>query len=166
MVDLGKSDTLDYLKLCTTNGDNPPYATVSYSWGESRRILTRRENLEQRCRNFPLSEFPKILRDAVCIAKSLGFRNVWISSLCIIQGDRLDWAEQGAAMNDIYCFSALNISATSTSNSDEGILRDLPDHGFQLESCWRLDSLEPLLVFVSLPIEILDLEEKFLSTRG
>ena len=69
-------------------------------------------------------------------------------------------------MTDIHGFSALNISAISTSNSDEGILRDLPDHGFQLENCCRLDSLEPLPVSVGPPIEILDLEEKFLSTRG
>jgi Heterokaryon incompatibility protein (HET) len=113
-----------------------------------------------------LENIPKTLRDAIHIAKALGFKYLWLDSLCIIQGDELDWAEQGAAMTDIYGRSKLNISASSSKNSDEGILTKLQDHGIRIGiSCHYDASNECETVFVGYDIKTLDLEEKHISTR-
>ncbi|KAI9771982.1 MAG: hypothetical protein M1839_002575 [Geoglossum umbratile] len=167
VLDLGESEELSNIALYITTGEIAPYATLSYSWGKSPRLLTERKTLTQHCRGISLDEFPKTLRDAIRIAKALGFRYLWIDSLCIIQGDDLDWAEQGAAMTDIYGLSTLNVSASSSRNSNEGILMSLPDHGIKIgysrhhdaDSGWEA-------IFVGHPNETLDLEENHISSRG
>lgn len=166
VLDLGESHDLSQIKLYLTKSENIPYATLSYSWGQAKRLLTRKENLKHRCQGIPINEFPRTLRDAVYIAKMLGFRYLWIDSLCIIQGDKNDWVEQGAAMTEIYSLSTLNISASSSRNSNEGILKPLQDHGVQIGMSNQSDRNQRTPAFVGPPIEILDLEEKLVSTRG
>ncbi|RGP70195.1 hypothetical protein FSPOR_4095 [Fusarium sporotrichioides] len=40
----------------------------------------------------PLDSLTKTFREAIVIARSLGFKYIWIDSLCIIQDDPQDWA--------------------------------------------------------------------------
>lgn len=45
------------------------------------------------------------------ITKKLGFRYIWIDSLCIVQGLDNDWRFQSARMGDVYRGSACNLAA-------------------------------------------------------
>lgn len=117
--------------------------------------------------NIPLEVFPETLKDALHIAKKLEFRYIWVDSLCILQGDKYDWAHQGAAMTDIYGNSALTISATSNKNSGQRILRQLSLGDSQIGTL-KVSGMDPKYVQVSLrtPMGTLDLEEEPISKRG
>jgi heterokaryon incompatibility protein (HET) len=83
--------------------------------------------------SIPLHVFPKTQIDALTIAQTLGFRYIWIDSLCIIQVDNHDWATQGADMTNIYGRSTLTISASNGQTSEDGMLDELQNNRFTLD---------------------------------
>ena len=170
-----------YLSFPTETG---VYATISYTWGASgyKRFKTKNhdpdhpELTEDSHRaGIDVGRFPQTLQDAIYIAKRLGFRYLWIDSVCIVQDDDDDWAEQSAAMTQVYGGARLNISATSGENSEWGILRSIPQHGIQIGRVTvpRVDHYgngegeeERRDIFVGKPLDVLDLEDKHLASRG
>ena len=54
----------------------------------------------------------------------LGFRYIWIDSLCIIQDDTKDWEAEAALMHQYYKLSLLTIAAADASSSEDGLFRD------------------------------------------
>ncbi len=78
-----------------------------------------------------------------------------------------DWAAQGAVMTDIYGRPAVVLSATSAQDSSQGILGDLKNERIGIGT-WRDDNNgDPALeVFLGETLGVLDLEEKYISTRG
>lgn len=204
VLDLGKPDKELRVSLYITQGEIEEYAALSYSWGETRRLVTgrkpsgqsptgshveslsdliimRREpdpkpnqtkldfTLEPFCNpdDIPVDAFPRTLRDALRIAKGLRFRYLWIDALCILQGDELDWDNEIAAMTQIYGGSTLTISASCNKTSAEGILDELKD-GRLLVGTWKnpKELTPPGEIHLHAPLTTLDLEEKFISTRG
>jgi hypothetical protein len=168
VLDLGTSEELSKIALYITKGEIAPYATLTYSWGKaSKSLKTKDDTIDQHCSGIPLEKSSKTLRDAVRVTKALGYQYLWIDALCIIQDNNADWAEQGAAMTDIYGGSTLNISASSSGGRDEGILAELPNHGFQIGSYYHPDAGDGCgIIFVGPPMKILDLEEQHISSRG
>lgn len=63
---------------------------------------------------------PQTFRDAVRITRALGFRYLWIDSLCIIQDDLADWETEAENMGRIYHKSSLTISAVIATSADTG----------------------------------------------
>jgi hypothetical protein len=53
--------------------------------------------------------------------RRLGFRYLWIDSLCIIQDDENDWLSESAKMCDVYTYSYLTLAATSSSDGSGGL---------------------------------------------
>ena len=70
----------------------------------------------------------------------LGLKYLWIDSLCIIQDDADDWKAQAAKMCDVYAGSHITISATSSTDSDDGLFRTVPSVSIQ-----PYDSSPPVL---------------------
>lgn len=114
------------------------YATLSHCWGTVRSCVTTQDTLEERRKGIHWEEIPETFQGAVKLAFKLGFKYLWIDSLCIIQDDADDWDIESAKMADIYEFSDLTIAATASagdahgwhtvpSNATQGILLDLPD---------------------------------------
>lgn len=168
VLDLGKSAELSSIGLYQTQGETANYATLSYCWGiKAKRLETRKNTLQHHCKSIPLENLPNTMRDAANIAKALGFQYLWIDSLCIVQDDDQDWAEQSVAMTEIYGGSTLNISASDGTNSDSGILHPLDYHAVSLGSYSRWKTgvgLEE--IFVGRPMNVFDLEETPISSRG
>lgn len=54
------------------------------------------------------------------LALKLGFRYIWIDSLCIVQDDAEDWEIQASLMSEIYQDAVLTLAATSSSGDNEG----------------------------------------------
>ncbi|KAH6701976.1 heterokaryon incompatibility, partial [Leptodontidium sp. MPI-SDFR-AT-0119] len=50
----------------------------------------------------PWSQLPPNFSTIIKLARSLGFRYIWIDSLCIIQDDVHDWNLQASQMDSIY----------------------------------------------------------------
>jgi hypothetical protein len=68
----------------------------------------------------PLDSLTKTFREAIVIARSLGFKYIWIDSLCIIQDDPQDWAYESVRMGSVYGRSGLNIAATAAPDGETG----------------------------------------------
>lgn len=51
----------------------------------------------------------------------MGYRYIWIDSLCIIQDSVEDWEREAAVMGDVYKHATLNISATGAEDGRMGL---------------------------------------------
>lgn len=125
VIDVGPSDGSQYPRLLETHGMRGTYLTLSHCWGTAgvmARTLT--ENLEARKRRIDIASLSANLRDAIITTRRLGFRYVWIDSLCIIQNSTSDWEVESSKMAQIYNHATLTISASRASSSDAGFLKD------------------------------------------
>ncbi|PMD12337.1 HET-domain-containing protein, partial [Hyaloscypha hepaticicola] len=82
IIDISNPDTPF---LACGNGRMEPYVPLSYSWGNGKRFVTTKRNLEQLQHLIPNLELPKTFFDAIHVAHALGFSFLWIDALCILQ---------------------------------------------------------------------------------
>jgi hypothetical protein len=73
-------------------------------------------------RKITVSEIPKTFADAVTVTRQLGYRYLWIDSLCIVQRDHEDWIAESVRMKDYYKGATVTICADSASGDHEGFL--------------------------------------------
>jgi hypothetical protein len=99
------------------------YVALSYCWGTSKQPGTTQSNLPSRQQQINVSGLPKTLQDAILVTWALGFRYIWIDSLCIVQDDLDDWATESSNMADIYSGACLVIAATRAKDCAEGFLQ-------------------------------------------
>ncbi|KAF2500262.1 HET-domain-containing protein [Lophium mytilinum] len=114
------------LKLVSSHGKYRPYAALSYCWGCSLRTTTTTSNYREMCAGFSIKSLDKSIRDAVVVAWKLGFRYLWVDSLCIIQDDLADKKRELNHMGDIYKNALLTISAANSSKASHRFLRAYP----------------------------------------
>jgi hypothetical protein len=114
------------------------YVALSYCWGGKNSLILTDSSFKQLQQGLPLSELPRTIRDAMKIAQDLGFRYLWVDSLCIIQdqqpGPSNDWAREANSMKEVYTNAALTIAALGAPTSDIGCftLRD----PIMYNPCW------------------------------
>lgn len=88
------------------------YTTLSHMWGPDPNACL--QLTQSRLRDFesdiPSSLLPTKYLEAIRIARALGFRYIWIDSLCIIQDSDEDWKKEALKMAAVYGRTALNIS--------------------------------------------------------
>ncbi|MCJ1392331.1 hypothetical protein MMC18_005198 [Xylographa bjoerkii] len=98
------------------------WVALSHCWGGHFPIMTTTENIHKMEKAIPMSILPPLFQDAVLITRRLGFRQLWIDSLCIIQDSAEDWDREVTQMGNIYARSVLNIAADSSKNCCDSIL--------------------------------------------
>ncbi|KAF8848679.1 HET-domain-containing protein [Acephala macrosclerotiorum] len=107
-------------------GDNEAsliYTALSHCWGQQvKRLRTISETLEHHKTIIGYDELPNLFRDAILLTLRLKIKYIWIDSLCIIQDDDKDWAEQSAQMAQIYENAYLVIAAGSSAHSGQSFL--------------------------------------------
>ncbi|KAK7920280.1 hypothetical protein PG985_008302 [Apiospora marii] len=111
--------------LSDGNATNVTYVTLSHRWGDVMplRLLQGPDpgrTVEYLETGVSLGELPPTFRDAVIIAKRLGFEYLWIDSLCIVQDSVTDWTRESSIMGDIYRGSAFTIAALGATDSNGG----------------------------------------------
>lgn len=113
------------LKLWETGRQKGPYAALSYSWGKdrSKRFKTRDESYDERLNGFREDDLPQTILDAVILTRKLGLKHLWVDAICIIQGNKEDWATESAIMNEVYANSTITIAAAATKEAVEGFLK-------------------------------------------
>jgi hypothetical protein len=123
------SSNLGYISLIQSNpNDTQPYTTLSYVWGEDQSSKTTKANLVRHETSILLSTLPKTIRDAVQVTRQIGVAFLWVDSLCIVQDDPEEVAQEVANMAPYYANSILTISAAAANNCQEGFLhRPDPD---------------------------------------
>jgi hypothetical protein len=121
------------------------YAALSYCWGGYDQHRTQRSNVQARHKCIEFSELPRTLQDAVLFTRKLDLRYIWIDSLCIVQDDRTEWAEEAAHMADIYSGAYIVLAATRAADATSGFLQHrkepysiishtLANHPFELQA--------------------------------
>lgn len=99
----------------------PGYCTLSHCWGQIEMVKLLRCNNASFREHIPISTLTKTFREALQVALRLGFRYIWIDSLCIMQDSQEDWLREASLMSSVYYFSALNLAATAASDGNEGL---------------------------------------------
>ena len=117
---------IDVEHMCIVQGNNDSrYLALSYVWGQSKTLRNTgaiRADLEVEGElSKRLEEIPRTIKDAIELVKELGERYLWVDSLCIIQDDDEDKANQIMAMDIVYGSAILTIAATSGDHADFGL---------------------------------------------
>ncbi|KAN0090058.1 Heterokaryon incompatibility protein (HET) domain containing protein [Hyaloscypha variabilis] len=136
MISRWRQNCRDNHKTCTSNstkrmptrvldiGDQTSYATLSYCWGNSTEYaqpITTTGNLKYKEAVIYLTTLPPVFQDAIIIARKLGYKYLWVDSLCIIQDSTDDWNTEASKMQQYYKGSSANIVAAAAKNPAYGI---------------------------------------------
>lgn len=103
------------------------YVALSHCWGKSEALKLLQDDLDKGTRGnieelrslIQVQSLPTSYREAISVSLALGFRHIWIDSLCIIQNSYDDWAKESAMMKDVYANSSLNLCASAAADSSE-----------------------------------------------
>ncbi|CZS85940.1 unnamed protein product [Fusarium graminearum] len=117
IIDIGSTVNL---RLVDVSIECTPYVALSYRWGGLEAVWqTTTSNLESRSSGFSIDEFPKTLSNIVKVTHNLGFKWIWIDSLCIVQDDKDDWAREAVKMVAIYQNAIVTVAADSSQDAKE-----------------------------------------------
>ncbi|KAF2108070.1 heterokaryon incompatibility protein-domain-containing protein, partial [Lophiotrema nucula] len=103
--------------------DLPPetqYLTLSHCWGRAKFTTLTPDTLAPFQKEIPFFQLPKNFRDATTATSLLGYKHIWIDSLCIIQGCEEDWEQEAARMGSVYRHSVCTIAALGSDNGHGG----------------------------------------------
>jgi len=135
-VDVGPGLDSDILRLVEID-DPAPYIALSYCWGTTRRywLTTTSRNHAAHRQAIPFGRLPRLIRDVVVFTRRLGFRYLWVDSLCIIQDDATDWLTQAGHMPEVYFFARLVLSVDSSPDCTLPLFQ--PRYGASRGMQWR-----------------------------
>ncbi|EAA31133.1 hypothetical protein NCU04734 [Neurospora crassa OR74A] len=116
-----------------------PYVTLSYVWGTTQQAMLKRENLLRLQLPGSLQgATPQTITDAMMFTSYMGYRYLWVDTLCIIQNDDADKMSQLQIMGDIYKNANFTIVAAAGENSGSGLAGILtPRRAIQRKKQWR-----------------------------
>ncbi|KAF2128115.1 HET-domain-containing protein [Dothidotthia symphoricarpi CBS 119687] len=94
------------------------YIALSHVWGLGRGIpKTTTKSLQSQTNTIPWSTLPRTYQEAIVLTRALGFRWLFIDSLCLVQDDVPTKLEDSIRMDEIYGNAFLTIAATSATDS-------------------------------------------------
>ncbi|KAF4973110.1 hypothetical protein FZEAL_9419 [Fusarium zealandicum] len=103
----------------------PTWAALSYCWGGPQTTQTCKQNIADRYKAIQLRSLPRTLQDAILVCQKLDIPYLWIDSICIVQDDEVDKAEEINKMPNIFQGALVTICASRASSCDQGFLGDL-----------------------------------------
>ncbi|KAF2753931.1 HET-domain-containing protein [Pseudovirgaria hyperparasitica] len=117
-----QADNRSRLCLLVNSSTKAQYLALSHRWGRNKQGCTVRANYKHRQSRVDASQLPHSFTDAIRVTRLLGFRYLWIDSLCIIQDDLKDWEEEAPMMGTIYENAYLTISASESTGDHHHFL--------------------------------------------
>ena len=98
------------------------YLALSYTWGcPSSEYSTASVGTPQTTQLSQISTPAKTIGDAIHVTRELGFRYLWVDSLCIDQASHTDKNSQIHIMDEIYGGAELTIVAAAGTSKDFGL---------------------------------------------
>jgi hypothetical protein len=94
VVDVGIDDNT--VRLVEPIGETDTYIRLSHCWGLEQIITTTGATIDYRKGGIVWSDLSQTFQDAIILTWRLGFRYIWIDSLCIIQDSAEDWQIESA----------------------------------------------------------------------
>ncbi|GES66267.1 HET-domain-containing protein [Aspergillus terreus] len=108
--------------------DTPePYVALSYVWGqkEAQPYRTIRRTVMTHILHGGLEpaweKLPRTIQDGMLIVSRLGYRYLWIDSLCIVQDSKSSWQLNASAMHLVYGNAQFTICAADGADSSVGL---------------------------------------------
>jgi hypothetical protein len=124
LLDVGEEDTSLVKLIVTTNSRiRGPYLTLSHRWGKGDMYKLMTAELQSFQDGISPAKFPRTFKDAMTVTKRLGFRYIWIDSLCILQDSVEDWQIESSQMQKVYANGYLNIAATAATGPEDGLFQ-------------------------------------------
>lgn len=116
------------LKVADTSTEEA-YVALSHAWGKGPHFRTVQDNYQAHLHGIPTESLPSTFRQATQVARDLGYKYIWIDSLCIIQDDPNDLNKELPLMGDIYRHADLTIYAQNSRNGYSGFFHQRnPQH--------------------------------------
>lgn len=124
-------------KIVTSSHGTEPYITLSYTWGQTTQLRNTSAilSLLQEPKALESASFeyqiPRTIRHAMKLVEVLGFRFLWVDSLCIVQDDRASLDKHLEHMHAIFFNSYLTIVAADGQDAEYGLrgLSGIPADG-------------------------------------
>lgn len=112
----------DNYKIILLEGidDDARYVALSHCWGKHQPLTTTAKTSPLWKAGIPFEKLPLTFQHAIKISASLGFKYLWIDSLCILQDDKEDWARESVKMGAIYESAWLTIAAAAAPDGTYG----------------------------------------------
>jgi hypothetical protein len=123
VIDVRGPDEPSNPRIFVTEGAKGQWLALSHCWGKSVPLRATKDTLIMLQKDVAMDSLPMSFRDAIVITRRLGYRYLWIDSLCIIQDSPADWAIESGRMAYVYSNSVLTIAADAASDSSKGIFR-------------------------------------------
>lgn len=127
LLDIGQSPGISLRLVPSSSIDAQVftgYVALSHCWGsrapESR---TQISNLEARRSAFDFESLEQTFRDAVLVTRGLGYRYLWVDSLCIVQDDKQDWEIECSRMETVVSNAVVVIVSLDTEDAYDGFLQ-------------------------------------------
>ncbi|KAI8717501.1 HET domain-containing protein [Fusarium sp. LHS14.1] len=98
------------------------FHSSSHRWGSQKILTTVQSNLQAHCQQLSWPSLSKTFQDAIKVTRELGFRYLWIDSLCILQDSSDDWVKESEKMGSYYKDATLSIAASHPNSAEKGIL--------------------------------------------
>ncbi|KAM0387049.1 hypothetical protein ACHAQC_011115 [Fusarium culmorum] len=129
------------LRLVDGSIECTPYVALSYRWGGLEAVWqTTTSNLESRASGFSIDELPMTLSDTVKLTCDLGFKWIWIDSVCIIQDDKDDWAREAVKVAAIYQNAIVTIAADSSQDAKAGLHNNKSTSMFTMDDSIKISN--------------------------
>lgn len=140
LIDVGSSREPGSLELMTPlKGSKGQYVALSHCWGQGKRPVTTRKNVAKRHIKIHFEKLPATFQDAIVATRALGYRYLWIDSLCILQDDRVEWHNECPKMTSTYSNAAVTIAGPAAKDSHSGFLwprhLDASGHNIRFKTC-------------------------------
>ena len=104
--------------------DSKGYLTLSHRWGGADVVKLTEDTINAFLVEIPLARLPRNFLDAILVTVHLGFKFLWIDSLCIIQDSQTDWQQESVNMGRIYRHAQCTIAAVEAQDSHGGLFRE------------------------------------------
>lgn len=123
VIDVGFRDgkRLPRLYLSSSEDLNMKYIALSHCWGETKAPILKKHMLRTMTLGLDWHRLPKTFQEAILVTRRLGFRYLWIDSLCIIQDSPEDWLKESGTMQNVYANCVLTIVASWGKDSSTGL---------------------------------------------
>ncbi|KAJ4327851.1 hypothetical protein N0V84_001661 [Fusarium piperis] len=126
VIDVGSGN--GKVKLFISQGAKGDYIALSHCWGGPIATVLQTTNIKEFSQALPYDQLPLNFKDAINITRRLGFRYIWIDSLCIMQDSSDDWTIESTKMAAVYENAVATIAALCSPGSSHGILPRAAQH--------------------------------------
>ncbi|KAF2111059.1 heterokaryon incompatibility protein-domain-containing protein [Lophiotrema nucula] len=117
---------IDVIDQCVVHGTLANrFFALSYVWGGVKRLRATKDNIcaleEKDALRMRASSIPRTVQDAMTLVAKLGYRYLWVDSLCIIQDNSTEKHDQITLMHEIYSAAYATIVQHSGCDANSGL---------------------------------------------